>query len=109
MLERGGEAVEVLVQRLQIGASGEIDQPQHPLDGLLHGRRDLSRVELLRVRSLAAGQVADARTDTNTIEYVLGGGTDASFSCDGYGGTALGDRAYLTRSDRPEVYVVAEL
>jgi thiol-disulfide isomerase/thioredoxin len=55
------------------------------------------------------GSVANARTATNSIEYVLGGGTDASFNCDGYGGTALGDRAYLTRSDRPGVYAVVEL
>jgi len=43
------------------------------------------------------------------IEYVLGGGGDASFSAEGYGGTAVGDRAYLSRSDRPGVYVAVEL
>jgi cytochrome c biogenesis protein CcmG, thiol:disulfide interchange protein DsbE len=53
--------------------------------------------------------VTEARPDTNTIEYVLGRGADASFSIDGYGGTALGGRAYLTRSDRPGVYVAVEL
>jgi thiol-disulfide isomerase/thioredoxin len=53
--------------------------------------------------------VAQARTDNSTIDYVLGRGNDASFNVDGYGGTALGDRAYLIRSDRPGVYAAVQL
>ena len=45
----------------------------------------------------------------NAIEYALGRGSDASFIIDGYGGVALGERAYLVRSDRPGVYVAVAL
>jgi thiol-disulfide isomerase/thioredoxin len=51
----------------------------------------------------------DGPVATNSIEYALGHGTDASFTCGGYGGTALGDRAYMIRSDRPGIYAVVEL
>lgn len=43
--------------------------------------------------------------DTGTFDYALGPGTDASFTSDGYGGTALGHNVYLIRSDRPGIYV----
>jgi thiol-disulfide isomerase/thioredoxin len=57
----------------------------------------------------AEGRVSNVRTDTNSIEYALGEGTDASFYLDGYGAVALGDRAYLMRSDRPGVYAAVGL
>lgn len=60
-------------------------------------------------RLALASEPTSPNTNISTISYVLGLGTDASVLIDGYGCTTLGDRAYLSRSDRPGIYVVAAL
>jgi thiol-disulfide isomerase/thioredoxin len=63
----------------------------------------------VEIATSARADAPAAKVQDKIVEYALGRGADASFNAGGYGGAALGDRAFLIRSDRPGVYAAVAL